>query len=182
MKYSKIKLQPFFYILSCSRLGNNLLIISNICTHHSSNAAVTCAKFCYDQFHVQWLKIIPPSAVWSHCIIPPSAVMSQWTGSTFLQVMACRLFVAKPLWKPMLTCKLLSILTPRNKLHWNSNQNTQLDENVVRNFSAILCRWGGVKLHWALWNCLTILVGSAFQFNLWNGNFLQIFRIHYSIR
>ena len=39
---------------------------------------------------------------------PPSAAyMRQWTGSALVQVMACRLFGAKPLPEPMLTYRQL---------------------------------------------------------------------------
>ena len=45
----------------------------------------------------QWVNSSPPSA----------AYMRQWTGSSLVQVMACRLFGAKPLPEPMLTyCEL----------------------------------------------------------------------------
>ena len=41
--------------------------------------------------------------------------------SALLQIMACRLFDAKPLSKPMLCCWIL-----RNKLQWNFNQNANV--------------------------------------------------------
>ena len=73
--------------------------------------------------------------------------MRQWTGSTLVQIMACRLFGTKPLSKPMLGyCQL----DPRNKLQWISKQNTNffIHENASEN---IICetlsrgRW--VKLY-----------------------------------
>ena len=42
----------------------------------------------------QWVNSSPPSA----------AYMRQWTGSTMVQVRACRMFGTKPLPKPMLIC------------------------------------------------------------------------------
>ena len=53
---------------------------------------------------------------------PPSApYMRQWIGSALVQIMTCRLFGAKPSFKPMLG---LVNWTLRNKLKWNFNQNT----------------------------------------------------------
>ena len=50
---------------------------------------------------------------WKFFSSPPSAAyMLQWTGSTLVQVMACRLF----------QCWLIVKWTPRNKLHWNLNR------------------------------------------------------------
>ena len=53
---------------------------------------------------------------------PTAAYMRQWIGSALVQIMACRLFGAKPLSKPML---FFVNWTLRNKLQWNSNQNTK---------------------------------------------------------
>ena len=61
----------------------------------------------------QRVNLSPPSAAYKH----------QWIESALVQIMACRLFCAKPLCKPVLGyCQL----DPRNKLHWNFNQNTKL--------------------------------------------------------
>ena len=54
------------------------------------------------------------------CVIssPPSAAyMHQWIGSTLVLVMACHLFGAKPLCKPMLQYDIVN-WTLRNKLQW----------------------------------------------------------------
>ena len=75
---------------------------------------------------------------------PPSpAYMRQWTGSALVQVMACRLFGAKPLPEPMLAyCQLDSW----EKFRWNSNRNSTISiqenafENVVRNLTTIFSR------------------------------------------
>ena len=66
---------------------------------------------------------------------PPSAAyMRPWTGSTLVQVMACRLFGAKPLPEPMLPyCQL----DPWEQTHWHLNQNTLklfIRENTLENF------------------------------------------------
>ena len=55
-----------------------------------------------------------------------------WTGSKLVQIMACRLFGAKPLLEPMLTF-LNWILTI--KLKWSSNQDTKffIHENIFKN-------------------------------------------------
>ena len=51
-----------------------------------------CVVWCFP-----WLNSSPPSA----------AYMRQWIGSALVQIMACRLFGAKPLSKPMLgNCQL----------------------------------------------------------------------------
>ena len=64
---------------------------------------------------------------------PRSATyMRQWIGSILLQIMACRLFGAKPLSKPMLGyCQWIL----RNQLQWNFNWNTKffIHENAYEN-------------------------------------------------
>ena len=54
---------------------------------------------------------------------PPlsASYMRQWIGSALVQIMACRLFGAKPLSKP--ECWDNVNWTLRNKLQWNPNQN-----------------------------------------------------------
>ena len=59
---------------------------------------------------------------------PPSAAyMHQWTGSALVQVMACRLFGAKPLPEPMLTYCQLEFWS----LNWNSV--IFIQENAFKN-------------------------------------------------
>ena len=78
----------------------------------------------------------------SYCVInssPPSAAyIFQWIGSALLQIMACRLFGAKSLSKPVLGYCQLDLLG--NKLQWNFNQNTELfiHEDAPEN---IVCKW-----------------------------------------
>ena len=56
---------------------------------------------------------------------PPSvAYMRQWISSALVQIMASRLFGAKPLSEPVLV--YLSIWSLGKKLQWNFNQNTKL--------------------------------------------------------
>ena len=81
---------------------------------------------------------------------PPRATyMRQWIGSALVQIMACRLFSAKPLSKPMPCYVNLGL---RNKLQWNFNQNTKLfihrnaSENIVCEMVAILSRRKWIKL------------------------------------
>ena len=83
---------------------------------------------------------------------PPSATyVPQWIGSALSQIMAWRLFRAKPLSKPM----LVYCHTHRKKLQWNLNQNTKLfihknaSENIVCEMAAILLwgRWDKVLGH-----------------------------------
>ena len=79
--------------------------------------------------------------------------MRQWIRSALVQIMACRLFGAKPSSKPMLgSCEL----THRNKLQWNFNQNKKLfihenaSENTVCEMAAILSRGRWVKWYWSV--------------------------------
>ena len=54
---------------------------------------------------------------------PPSAAcMRQWTGSALVQIMACRLFGAKPLPEPILIW-FVANWTHVKKNQWNSNRN-----------------------------------------------------------
>ena len=55
---------------------------------------------------------------------PPSdAYIRQWTGSALIQIMACRLFGAKPLSKPMHGYWQLD---PKEQSQWNFNQNSNM--------------------------------------------------------
>ena len=82
-------------------------------------------------YNMMWLQYWCAS-VWYNSSPPSAACMRQWTRQASVQIMACRLFGAKPLPKPMLTfCQLIH----RNKLQWNVNQNTKLfiNENAYEN-------------------------------------------------
>ena len=72
-----------------------------------------------------------------------AAYMHQWIKSVLVQIMACRLFGAKPLSEPMLGyCQL----NPLNKIQWIFNRNTNLfihenaSQNIVCQKAAILSR------------------------------------------
>ena len=85
---------------------------------------------------------------------PSGVYMHQLIGSALLQIMACRLFCAKPLSEPMLEyCHLNG--TIRNTLQWNFNHNTKLvihknaSENIVCEMAAILSRGRWVKTYQA---------------------------------
>ena len=83
---------------------------------HCEMLSAKCVSFC---------SLLNPS--------PPSAAyMRWWIGSTLVQIIACHLFGAKPLSKPMLG---IVNWTLGNKLQWNSNQNTKLfiHENAFEN-------------------------------------------------
>ena len=93
--------------------------------------------------HVQWL-LSTHLPIMSH-------IMRQWTGSTLVQVLACRLFGAKPLSEPMLTyCQL----GPWEQTSGNSNRNTKLFihenafETVVCEMAAILSGGGELFCTW----------------------------------
>ena len=84
---------------------------------------------------------------------PPTTIaayMRQWIGSALVQLMACRLFGAKPISKP--TVVFFVNCTIRNKLQWNFNQNTKLFihenayENIVCEMAPILFRGRCVKM------------------------------------
>ena len=83
---------------------------------------------------------------------PPSAAyMRQWMGSALVQIMACRLFGAKPLPIYLNQWWLILNWALRNKFQWKSNQNTQLFiqksvfKNAVCEMVAILSRARWVK-------------------------------------
>ena len=71
---------------------------------------------------------------------PPSAAfMRQWTGSSLVQVMACRLFGAKPLPETMLTyCQLDS----REPFQWILKRNSIIfiQENAIQKRPLPQCR------------------------------------------
>ena len=75
--------------------------------------------------------------------------MRQWTGSGFVQIMACRLVGTKLLSEP---CWNIVNWTLVNKLQWNSNRNTKFFihgnefENVVCEIAAILSRGRWVEV------------------------------------
>ena len=60
--------------------------------------------------------------------LPPSAAcMRQWIGSALAEIMACRLFGAKPLSKPMLACQLdsrehISVIYESEFYHFHSRK------------------------------------------------------------
>ena len=67
---------------------------------------------------------------------PSAAYMCQRIGWALVQIMACCLFSAMPLSKPMLAyCQL----DPKNKLQWNFNQNSTIfiQENTFEN---VVCK------------------------------------------
>ena len=75
---------------------------------------------------------------------PGAAYMCQLIESALVQIMACRLFGAKPLSKPMLDYRQLD---PWDKIQWNFNQTTKISihenasDNIVCEMAAILS-WG----------------------------------------
>ena len=89
---------------------------------------------------------------------PPSAAyMRQWIRWALVQMMACHLFGAKLLSKPML---VVINWTLKNKLQWNFDQNAKLfihenaSENNICKMAAILSRGRWVNSWWprdAIW-------------------------------
>ena len=105
--------------------------------------------------------------LWSVNSSPPSATyMCQWIASSLVQIMACRLFSAKPLPEPMMTyCQL----EPSNKLQWNWDQNTKLFihkntfENFICEMAAILSRGRWVNMHLDSITAMTV----TYQMSKW---------------
>ena len=80
----------------------------------------------YVQNHIDIVNSSPPVFVY----------LRRWIGSTLVQIMACRLFGAKPLSNPMLSyCQL------DNKLQWNFNQNTKLFIHKNENIFCEMMAW-----------------------------------------
>ena len=71
---------------------------------------------------------------------PSTAYMCQWIRSALVQIMACRLFGAKPLSKPML---FIVNWTLRNKIGWNFNKNTKrfIHENASETITLSVKWW-----------------------------------------
>ena len=67
---------------------------------------------------------------------PDDPYMRQWTKSSLVQAMACRLCLAKQLSEPMM-CYCQS--DTKEKMQWNLNENTRISykqnafENIVQN-------------------------------------------------
>ena len=69
---------------------------------------------------------------------PPSAAyMHQWAGSTLVLIIACRLWVPSHY---LNQCWVIVNGTLRNKLQWNSNQNTKvfIHENASQHYDDII--------------------------------------------
>ena len=78
--------------------------------------------------------------------------MGQWIGWALIQIMACGLFSAKPLSKPM----LLFCQFDHKEQIWNFNQNTKFfihenaSENIVCEMATILSRGAWVNATWCV--------------------------------
>ena len=80
------------------------------CCFHGNPALICENVTCLDHY----------SSLYSY--LPTAADMCHWIGYAWVLIMACQLFGAKLLSKPMLEYCQLSL---RNKLKWNFNQNTK---------------------------------------------------------
>ena len=99
------------------------------------------------RYNCQWRFNSPPPSV---------AYMGRWTGSVFVQVMACRLFGAKPLPEPVLTyCQLY----PKNKFPWNSNicMKENAFEKVGCKMAVILARERWIDFHMVSLSSFTLI-------------------------
>ena len=85
---------------------NQYSLISGVLWHlPEGNFTETTQEICpWYQFEYQQLNITaaPPSSHWVNSCPPSAAYMHQWIGSALVKIMACRLFGAKPLSKPVL--------------------------------------------------------------------------------
>ena len=95
---------------------------------------------------ILWLSYLHNPPLVMHVCISESG--QHWFRSALVQIMACRLFGAKPLPEPMLDyCQL----DTWNKFQWNLNQNTKFfihenaSVNIVCKKAAILSRGRWVK-------------------------------------
>ena len=85
--------------------NNVYLSLFNVCMMNKSWSGAAMKR--YGMKHITWL------------IYHTAAYKRQWTGSTLVQIIACRPLGAKLLSKPMLGCCQL------DKLQWHFNQNTK---------------------------------------------------------
>ena len=130
-------LQPFLYVTVCPIYTYS---INNVCPVWNVIFGAFLWKMWNELNSLQEVNSSPPSATY----------IRQWIGSAMVQIMACRLFGTKPLSEP--GTSILAILVPvwtntwllsiRNKLQWNINQNTKLfiHENTSE---TIVCENGG---------------------------------------
>ena len=80
-----------------------------------------------------------------------AAYMRQWIGSALVQIMACRLFGAKPLSKPMLA---IINWNDRNKRKWyfNRSSNISIQEIALKMsfFPASMCKYYCCFSQWSM--------------------------------
>ena len=84
---------------------------------------------------------LTPDGLWCFNSSPPSAIyMRRWTGSTLVQIMACRLVGAEPLSEPMLE---YCYWTLRNNLQENCSRNSYIfiQENAFEN---VVCKMADI--------------------------------------
>ena len=75
---------------------------------------------------------------WDRLTHRGDAYMRNWTGSTLVQVMACRLLGAKPLPEPVVTYCQLDPQEQTSVNFFNRNPNIFIDENTFEN---AVCNW-----------------------------------------
>ena len=174
--------------------------VRNICMHNMPMVLcvriymhiLLCAHFCYQMVHC---------GIWDWCIVgfvrwvyytsaiettlkevvnsltPSAAYMHQRIRSALVQIMACCLFGAKPLSKPMLG--YYGMGPSWNKFQGNFNQNIQLfiyenaSENTVCKMVVILQNGGHELTHWPLDDMDVIFKKAIFNLVL----LVDIFRI-----
>ena len=122
----------------------------------------SCLGFEFPAYILYWVRVIlgmtvsgmswPDSVAIYKCPIntyPPSAAyMRQWIGSALVQRMACRLFGAEPLSKPMLGyCQLnpQEHISVKFQSKYNFFIHESASENFISGMAAILSRWSWVN-------------------------------------
>ena len=112
MSYGDIDMgQHWFRLLPVAwwHKGNKLLPEPILTDHQWGHLAFNWGKF---HLHISHYKMFEnylfenaatfPGSQWVNSLRPSDAYMRRWTGSSLVQIMACRLFGAKPLSEPML--------------------------------------------------------------------------------
>ena len=93
---------------------SKLLIIGPLCGE-SSGDSLGMEWWCKHGLHV-----MTPYTIWSCCSSPPNATYRRrWSGTSLVYIMACRLFGANPLSKPMMTSHQSHLV---NRLQWNISE------------------------------------------------------------
>ena len=92
--------------------------------------------------------------------MPGDAYMRQWTWSSLVQIMACRLFGAKPLSEPKLTYCQLDPLEQTSIIFESKHKN---DGNIVHKMASILSRPQYVNFNTSTLEKIATIMQMAFS-------------------